>query len=240
MDCPRRVGDAALPVGLDPHSRPELRALSPGGRAHPKSARFFLQPASCSPRSPAATQGAMSSPGSRCSLPRIPRLPALVPVVQLPFALSTIRSAMAWTTAVPPEPVAGDVRCHARRAVLEGRWRAVVARRVSTFGDGTFPIIMQIYGGSWQTGAPASDEWFSRHFAAARVRGRGDRLSSRAGVEMAGADRRCADGAVLDLAGRRRNSTATRAASSSSDDRQEHSSRCASPIRKVRPPFAAW
>ena len=30
---------------------------------------------------------------------------------------------------------------------------------------GTFPIIMQIYGGSWQTGAPTNHEWFSRHFA---------------------------------------------------------------------------
>jgi acetyl esterase/lipase len=25
---------------------------------------------------------------------------------------------------------------------------------------------MQIYGGSWQSGSPASDEWFARHFAA--------------------------------------------------------------------------
>ncbi len=56
---------------------------------------------------------------------------------------------------------------------------------------------------------------------------------------MARADRRCADGALLDLAGRRRNSAAIRAASCWSGDRQEHSSRCASRIRKVPPPYAA-
>ena len=30
---------------------------------------------------------------------------------------------------------------------------------------GTYPIVMQIYGGSWQTGSPSSQDWFSRYFA---------------------------------------------------------------------------
>ena len=30
---------------------------------------------------------------------------------------------------------------------------------------GTFPILMQIYGGSWQSGAPTNQEWFARYFA---------------------------------------------------------------------------
>ena len=30
---------------------------------------------------------------------------------------------------------------------------------------GKFPVIMQIYGGAWQTGSPASQESFARHFA---------------------------------------------------------------------------
>jgi acetyl esterase/lipase len=31
--------------------------------------------------------------------------------------------------------------------------------------DGQYPVIMQIYGGSWQRGAPANHEWYSRYFA---------------------------------------------------------------------------
>ena len=30
---------------------------------------------------------------------------------------------------------------------------------------GRFPVILQIYGGSWQTGSPSSQEWFSHYFA---------------------------------------------------------------------------
>jgi acetyl esterase/lipase len=34
--------------------------------------------------------------------------------------------------------------------------------------SGTFPVLVQIYGGAWQTGSPASYEWFARYFAARR------------------------------------------------------------------------
>jgi acetyl esterase/lipase len=33
-------------------------------------------------------------------------------------------------------------------------------------GNGPFPILVQIYGGAWQRGAPADNEWFARYFAA--------------------------------------------------------------------------
>ncbi len=32
--------------------------------------------------------------------------------------------------------------------------------------DGRYPVLVQIYGGAWQRGAPADDEAFARHFAA--------------------------------------------------------------------------
>jgi len=32
-------------------------------------------------------------------------------------------------------------------------------------GQGPFPIVVQIYGGAWQRGTPADNEWVSRHFA---------------------------------------------------------------------------
>jgi acetyl esterase/lipase len=31
--------------------------------------------------------------------------------------------------------------------------------------SGRFPVLVQIYGGGWQNGSPASDEWFARYFA---------------------------------------------------------------------------
>jgi acetyl esterase/lipase len=32
-------------------------------------------------------------------------------------------------------------------------------------GPGRFPVLVQIYGGGWQTGSPAGYEWFARYFA---------------------------------------------------------------------------
>jgi acetyl esterase/lipase len=71
---------------------------------------------------------------------------------------------------------------------------------------------MQIHGGSWQNGALTSQEWFSRYFA---ERGYvcGYRLSSRAGMEVAGADCRCAHSAYWIL-NDSPSSTVIRAASS--------------------------
>jgi len=31
--------------------------------------------------------------------------------------------------------------------------------------SGRFPVLVQIYGGAWQNGSPARDEWFARYFA---------------------------------------------------------------------------
>ena len=32
-------------------------------------------------------------------------------------------------------------------------------------GTGPFPILLQVYGGAWQRGAPSDNEWFARYFA---------------------------------------------------------------------------
>src|SRR5439155_26593631 len=32
-------------------------------------------------------------------------------------------------------------------------------------GDGPFPMLVQVYGGAWQRGAPSDNEWFARYFA---------------------------------------------------------------------------
>jgi acetyl esterase/lipase len=95
----------------------------------------------------------------------IASLLSLVPIVQLPITLVRFNRAMAMTTAAPAEKIPGDVRV--TRGVLFSKADGVpltldVYRPAA---EGTFPIIMQIYGGSWQSGAPTSQEWFSRHFA---------------------------------------------------------------------------
>jgi acetyl esterase/lipase len=32
-------------------------------------------------------------------------------------------------------------------------------------GEGPFPMIVQVYGGAWRSGAPSNSQWFSRYFA---------------------------------------------------------------------------
>lgn len=95
----------------------------------------------------------------------IASLLSLVPVVQVPFALARFNRATAQTTADPQAIVPGDVRV--TRGVPFSKADGVpLSLDVYQPGTtGTFPMIMQIYGGSWQTGAPANQEWFSRHFA---------------------------------------------------------------------------
>ena len=90
---------------------------------------------------------------------------SLLPVVQLPIALTRFNRAMALTTADPPRKRPDDVQV--TRGVPFSKADGVplsldVYRPAAT---GTFPIVMQIYGGSWQSGAPTSQEWFSRYFA---------------------------------------------------------------------------
>ncbi len=90
---------------------------------------------------------------------------ALVPVIQLPFTLSRFDRLMAQTTAQPSAPISGDVRIV--RGVpfskADGVPLSLDVYRPPTRGK--FPVIMQIYGGAWQTGSPASQESFARHFA---------------------------------------------------------------------------
>jgi acetyl esterase/lipase len=91
---------------------------------------------------------------------------SLVPVVQLPFALARFNRAMAATTAVPPGAAPGEIRVARGVPFSKADGVPLSLDVYQPAAKGTFPIIMQIYGGSWQTGAPANDEWFSRYFAA--------------------------------------------------------------------------
>ena len=105
---------------------------------------------------------------------------SLVPVVQVPFTLKRLDAAMARTTS------AGQPRMRSRPFVLADMVRGIeigdahVTRSVEfsrpdgvplildvyqPTSSGSFPILVQIYGGSWQTGSPASQEWFARYFA---------------------------------------------------------------------------
>ncbi len=89
----------------------------------------------------------------------------LAPLAQLPLTLYGFNQAIAKTSVEPPSSRPGNVRV--TRGVEFSKSDGVplsldVYRPPS--GDG-FPILLQIHGGSWQTGSPSSQEWFSRHFA---------------------------------------------------------------------------
>ena len=90
---------------------------------------------------------------------------SLVPVVQVPLTLARFNRAMAETTAEPATIVSGEVRVtrNAPFSKADGVPMSLDVYQPAT--TGTFPMIMQIYGGSWQTGRPTNQEWFSRHFA---------------------------------------------------------------------------
>jgi len=86
----------------------------------------------------------------------------LVPVIQLTLALRTFDAAMAQTTVTLPAATPGEI------TVSRGVQFSKVPLSLDVYrpaAPGTYPVIMQIYGGSWQSGAPTSQEWFSRHFA---------------------------------------------------------------------------
>ena len=95
----------------------------------------------------------------------IASLLSLVPVVQLPIALSHFNRAMAQTTAEPPARTPGAVRVTRGVPFSKADGVPLSLDVYQPAANGTFPIIMQIYGGSWQSGSPVSQEWFSRHFA---------------------------------------------------------------------------
>lgn len=89
----------------------------------------------------------------------------LVPVGQLPSTLAVFDRAIATTTARAPEPLAGEVKVTRDLPFSNADG---VRLRLDVYqppGAGPYPVILQIYGGSWQTGSRTSREWFSRHFA---------------------------------------------------------------------------
>jgi acetyl esterase/lipase len=90
---------------------------------------------------------------------------SLVPTVQLPMVLSRFDRAMASTTAEPPAPRAGAIRTTRNVPFSNADGVPLSLDVYQPAAGGPFPIIMQIYGGSWQSGSPVSQEWFSRHFA---------------------------------------------------------------------------
>jgi acetyl esterase/lipase len=95
----------------------------------------------------------------------ISSLVSLVPVVQAPIALARFNRAMAQTTADLPAVVPGEVRVTRGVPFSNADGVPLSLDVYQPAAKGPFPIIMQIYGGSWQNGTPASQEWFSRHFA---------------------------------------------------------------------------
>ncbi len=90
---------------------------------------------------------------------------SLVPVVQLPFALRRFDERMAAVSSEPPRVRRGDVRV--TRGIQFSKSDGVpLSLDLYQPPEGhRFPVVLQIYGGSWQTGSPSSQEWFSRHFA---------------------------------------------------------------------------
>lgn len=95
----------------------------------------------------------------------IASLLSLVPVVQLPIVLVRFNRAMTQTTAERPARIPGAVRVTRSVPFSKADGVPLSLDVYQPAGTRTFPIIMQIYGGSWQSGSPVSQEWFSRYFA---------------------------------------------------------------------------
>jgi acetyl esterase/lipase len=95
----------------------------------------------------------------------IASLLSLIPVVQLPLALLRFNRAMASTSAEPTAKMTGEVRVTRGVPFSKADGVPLSLDVYQPPVAGTYPIVMQIYGGSWQNGSPASQEWFSRHFA---------------------------------------------------------------------------
>ena len=90
---------------------------------------------------------------------------SLVPVIQLPITLARFDRAIADTTALPPAEIPGEVRVTRGVPFSNADGVPLSLDVYQPPVAGTYPVIMQIYGGSWQSGAPTSQEWFSRYFA---------------------------------------------------------------------------
>ena len=89
----------------------------------------------------------------------------LVPVVQLPIALARFDRAMAATTADAPEMRSGEIRVTRNVPFSKADGVQLYLDVYQPAAQRPVPVIMQIYGGSWQSGTPRSQEWFSRYFA---------------------------------------------------------------------------
>ena len=90
---------------------------------------------------------------------------SLVPIGQLPGTLARFDGAIANTTARPPEPLDGEIRVTRDVPFSNADGVRLVLDVYQPPGAERFPVILQIYGGSWQTGSRTSREWFSRYFA---------------------------------------------------------------------------
>jgi len=90
---------------------------------------------------------------------------SLVPVVQLPIALARFDKAIALTTANPPGAMPGEIRVTRGVTFSKADGIPLALDVYQPPAPGTYPVIMQIYGGSWQNGARTNQEWFARYFA---------------------------------------------------------------------------
>lgn len=89
----------------------------------------------------------------------------LVPIVQMSVALGRFDREIARTTARPPEAMPGEVRVTRDVPFSKADGVPLSLDVYQPPAAGVYPVILQIYGGSWQNGAPTNQEWFSRHFA---------------------------------------------------------------------------
>lgn len=90
---------------------------------------------------------------------------SLLPVIQLPFALKRFNDAVARTDAEPPGVRPGNVRVTRNVPFSKSDDVPLSLDVYQPPDEGRFAVLMQIYGGSWQTGSPSRQEWFSRYFA---------------------------------------------------------------------------
>jgi acetyl esterase/lipase len=76
---------------------------------------------------------------------------SLLPIVQASIALARFNRAIANTTAEPPAKMTGDVRVTRGVPFSKADGVPLSLDVYQPAAAGTYPIIMQIYGGSWQT-----------------------------------------------------------------------------------------
>jgi acetyl esterase/lipase len=102
----------------------------------------------------------------------------LWPLVRVPSTLRRFDETMKQTLGVdvagrpvsyaalfrPPKALASHVVRGVPVAERDGKTLSLDIYRPSA-GTGPFPVLVQIYGGAWQRGAPSDNEWFARYFA---------------------------------------------------------------------------